>query len=147
MRPARTEHPLTAARARVTTEHRRIRFAQGVVLLNGLSYTATGLVLLLAPEWFFANIGTFPPFNRHYAGDLGSFQLALGGVLLYAVRLPLAHASVLGVAAAGGTMHALNHALDASRGLGGWDQTLALGVLALVTIAALWQVAAARTVT
>jgi len=121
-----------------------LRFAQAVVLLNGVTYLAVGAALLLAPEWFFANIGNFPPFNRHYAGDLGSFQLALGAILLYAVRQPAAHASVLGVAALGGTMHTLNHAVDAVRGLGGWDQTLALAVLAALTVAALWQAIAAR---
>ncbi len=121
-----------------------LRFAQAIVLLNGLTYLAVGAALLVTPEWFFANIGNFPPFNRHYAGDLGSFQLALGAVLLYAVRDPAAHASVLGVAALGGTMHALNHAVDAARGLGGWDQTLALAVLAALTLAALWQAIAAR---
>lgn len=121
-----------------------LRFAQVVVLLNGLTYLAVGAALLLAPEWFFANIGNFPPFNRHYAGDLGSFQLALGAVLLYAVRSPAAHASVVAVAALGGTMHTFNHAVDAARGLGGWDQTLALAVLAALTIAALWLAVAAR---
>lgn len=121
-----------------------LRFAQAVVLLNGLTYLAVGAALLLAPEWFFANIGDFPPFNRHYAGDLGSFQLALGAVLLYAARNPAAYAGVVAVAALGGTMHALNHAVDAARGLGGWDQTLALAVLAALTLAALWQVVAAQ---
>ena len=121
-----------------------LRFAQTIALLNGLTYLAVGAALLLAPEWFFANVGNFPPFNRHYAGDLGSFQLALGAVLLYTARNPAKHASVLGVAALGGTMHALNHAVDAARGLGGWDQTLALAVLAALTLAALWQAVSAR---
>ena len=33
------------------------RFAQAIVLLNGLTYLAVGAALLLAPEWFFANVG------------------------------------------------------------------------------------------
>jgi hypothetical protein len=117
------------------------RFVQTVLLLNGVVYLATGLALLLAPEWFFANVGNFPPFNRHYEGDLGSFLLALGAGLLYALRYPAAQAGVLGVAAAGGTLHALNHAVDALRGAGGWDQTLSLSVVAALTLAAVWQVA------
>ena len=121
-----------------------LRFAQAVVLLNGLTYLGVGAALLVAPEWFFANIGNFPPFNRHYSGDLGSVQLALGAVLLYTFRNPVAHAGVLGVAALGGTLHALNHAVDAVRGLGGWDQTLALAVLAALTVAALWQAVVTR---
>ena len=118
----------------------QLRFVQAVVLLNGVSYALVGVALLFAPEWFFANIGNFPPFNHHYAGDLGSFQLAMGAGLLYAVRHPAAHVAVLGVAAAGGTLHALNHVADALRGIGGWDQTLALSILAVVTVAALWQI-------
>jgi hypothetical protein len=121
----------------------QLRFVRAVVLLNAISYLATGLLLLLTPEWFFANVGNFPPFNRHYAGDLGSFLLALGGGLLFAARRPRAHVGMIGVAAAAGSIHALNHVLDTSRGLGGWDQTLALLVLAALTVAALWQVVAA----
>lgn len=123
---------------------RRLRFVQAVVLLNGLSYLSVGLLLLLAPDWFFTNIGSFPPFNRHYSGDLGSFLLALAVGLLYATRRPNAHAGLLGVAALGGTLHALNHAVDAAHGSGGWDQTLALAVLAALTVAALWPVVATR---
>ena len=118
----------------------RAGFTVTVVLVNGVTYTAIGLLLLLTPEWFFTNIGNFPPFNRHYAGDLGSFQLALGAALLYAVRRADWRGGLLGVAAAGGTIHALNHAVDAARSVGGWDQTLALFILSGVTIAALWQV-------
>jgi hypothetical protein len=117
------------------------RFVQAVLLLNGLSYAAIGLVLLLAPEWFFIHVGTFPPFNRHYEGDLGGFLVALGAGLLYAVRHPAAQLGVLGVAAAGGTLHALNHVVDALGGAGGWDQVFALLVLAALTLAAVWQVA------
>jgi hypothetical protein len=119
----------------------RLRFAQLVLVLNALSYTATGLALLLAPEWFYANIGTFPPFSRHYSGDLGGFLVALGLGLFFAVPRQSAHVALLFVAALGGTIHAANHAVDAARGIGGWDQTLALAVLAVLTITATWIVA------
>ena len=63
-----------------------------LVALAGLIHLATGLALLLAPAWFYQNIGTFPPFNRHYAGDLGAFQVGLGvGLALGNVRID-AHA-------------------------------------------------------
>jgi len=111
------------------------RFVRIVVVLNGLFYAAIGVLLLAAPEWFFANIGNFPPFNRHYLGDLGTFQVALGAMLLGALRRPAWSAALLGVAAAGGTLHALNHAYDAWHGAGGWDQTLFLAIFAAVTLA------------
>ena len=57
------------------------RLVQWVVALSGAGYTLTGLSQLFAPRWFFENIGKFPPFNRHYVGDLGAFiqrRLAVG---------------------------------------------------------------------
>jgi hypothetical protein len=53
------------------------------VLVSG---GAGGFGRALVPLWFFTTIGTFPPFNRHYTGDIGAFQLALGAGLLLAVR-------------------------------------------------------------
>jgi hypothetical protein len=56
--------------------------AQAFVALIGPGHLLTGLALLFAAEWFYANVGTFPPFDRHYAGDLGAYQLAFGVGLL-----------------------------------------------------------------
>lgn len=84
-----------------------------LVALAGLIHLATGLALLLAPAWFYQNIGTFPPFNRHYAGDLGAFELGLGLALLPAARHPGRHWLLLAAVAAANLLHALNHAYDA----------------------------------
>ena len=84
-----------------------------LVLLGGLLYVFIGAGLLFAPEWFFSNVGTFPPFNRHYMGDLGSFLLPLGIGLLIAARDPLRHRSLILVAAIGSLLHAINHVYDA----------------------------------
>jgi hypothetical protein len=89
---------------------------QVIVAIGGVFYALTGLALLFAPEWFFQNIGNFPPFNRHYAGDLGTFTLALGAGLLLASRDPVRHRLLIGVAAAGSVLHSLNHAYDDARG-------------------------------
>ena len=86
-----------------------------MVAIGGLFYALTGLALLLAPEWFFQNVGNFPPFNRHYAGDLGTFTLALGAGLLLASRDPARHRLLIGVAAAASVLHSLNHAYDDAR--------------------------------
>jgi len=69
--------------------------------------------MLLVPMWFFVMIGTFPPFNRHYTGDMGAFQLALGAGLLFAARTPARHRLLIGIAAVGNLLHMLNHAYDA----------------------------------
>lgn len=115
-----------------------------LVALAGLIHVVTGLALLLAPLWFYQNIGTFPPFNRHYAGDLGAFELGLGLALLPAARRPGRHWLLLAAVAGANLLHALNHAYDAlliGAPLGYWASDLGpllltSAVLALVALAA-----------
>ena len=87
--------------------------AQVVVAIAGVAHLLTGLAMLLAPTWFYVTIGTFPPFNRHYTGDMGAFQLPLGVGLLIAARDPARRRLLIAVAAAGNVLHTLNHAYDA----------------------------------
>jgi hypothetical protein len=91
----------------------RPTIAQAVVAIAGITHVLVGLAMLLVPLWFFATIGTFPPFNRHYTGDMGAFQLALGAGLLFAARAPARQRLLIGSAAAGNLLHMLNHAYDA----------------------------------
>lgn len=91
-------------------------FIQVVVGFASLIYFLTGVALLLFPHWFFENIGNFPPFNRHYSGDLGAFLLPLGLGLLFSVRTPYEHRSLIGIVALASLLHALNHAYDALSG-------------------------------
>jgi len=90
----------------------RLLFIRAAILLNALNYLLVGLALIFAPQWFFDNIGNFPPFNRHYSGDLGTFLLPLGIGLLWAARDPARHLGLIGVALAGGWLHVLNHLSD-----------------------------------
>ena len=87
-------------------------FVRAVIVLNGLNYLFVGLALIFVPRWFFDTIGNFPPFNRHYSGDLGTFLLPLGIGLLWAARDPARHLGLIGVALAGGWLHVLNHLFD-----------------------------------
>ena len=118
------------------------RFSQFVVGLAGLAYLLTGIALLFAPVWFFQTIGHFPPFNRHYEGDLGSFLLPLGLGLLVAARAPARHLWVIRIAALGSLIHVANHIYDALVGSAPpaeWlSQIVPLSVLALVLIVASW---------
>src|SRR6478752_4482677 len=91
----------------------RPTIAQVVVAIAGVLHLLVGLAMLLAPMWFFVAIGTFPPFNRHYTGDMGAFQLALGAGLLVAARAPARQRLLIGSAAAGNLLHLLNHGYDA----------------------------------
>jgi hypothetical protein len=89
------------------------RTAQALVTIGGLFFILVALALLLVPQWFFDTIGHFPPFNRHYMGDLGAFLLPLGAGLLYAARDPARYRLLIAIVAAGSVLHVLNHLYDA----------------------------------
>lgn len=115
-------------------------FIRAAVVSGGVLYLLTGAALLFAPEWFFQNVGTFPPFNRHYAGDLGSFLLPLGLTLLWAARNPGEHWLLIGFAALGSLVHALNHTYDdltSGEPMLGQTIPLYIATIALV-LATLW---------
>jgi dolichyl-phosphate-mannose--protein O-mannosyl transferase len=82
------------------------------VLFGGLFYTWSGAALIAAPEWFFNTFGYFPPFNRHYAGDAGTFLLPLGIGLLLIARAPAKHIGLIAVAAGISVLHVFNHLYD-----------------------------------
>jgi len=100
----------TAALSRAAA---RSSLEQVLVGFVGIVHLLTGAGTLLTPVWFFQNIGTFAPYNRHYEGDLGAFQLGLGAALLLAARRPVRQRLLIGAAALGNLAHALNHTYDA----------------------------------
>ena len=84
-----------------------------LIALVGIVDALAGAALILVPEWFYQNVGTFPPFNRHYAGDAGSFLAPVGVALLFAARDPRRYMPILLTGLAISWLHALNHAYDA----------------------------------
>lgn len=113
-----------------------VRFA---LISVGLFHALIGLAQLLAPQWFWQNIGYFPPFNRHYVGDLGSFELPLGLALLWAVRDPRRNVLLIACAVAADLIHALNHVYDdVLAGLLFSTQTVILLLGALAFALVLW---------
>jgi hypothetical protein len=93
-------------------QERWLSVTRVVLVVVGLFTLLSSVALLFAPEWFFENIGHFPPFNRHYMGDLGAFLAALGIGLLVAAAHPERHRLLIVVAALGNTLHVLNHLYD-----------------------------------
>jgi len=83
-------------------------------------------------------IGTFPPFNRHYQGDLGAFLLPLGIGLVVAARDPFKQLLLIRIAVIANLLHSLNHMYDAvlvRAPLGYWlSDTLPLLVMALLLL-------------
>ncbi len=122
----------------------RLALAQAIILVAGLLYMLSGILLLAQPEWFFDNIGNFPPFNRHYMGDLGSFLLPLGGGLLIASQNPSRHRLLISIGVFGSFFHAFNHWYDVLNGelaaTAWFVDTLPLLVFGLLFLWAFWQV-------
>jgi len=88
----------------------RSAFVRATLIAGGLLYILSGISLLFMPGWFLEQVGTFPPFNRHYMGDAGSFVLALGIGLLLAARDPLRQRLMIAVGLIGTLVHTANHA-------------------------------------
>lgn len=76
-----------------------------------------GLTIFAAPGWFYETVGEFPPYNRHYMGDVASFLLPYGVGLVFAARDLLRYRAVIGLAGLASVLHLLNHAYDALGGL------------------------------
>jgi hypothetical protein len=71
-----------------------------------------GLLLWLAPGFFFDEIGPYGTRNDHYMGDLATWYLALGGVALASVGRVSWRLPVLVLAFAQYALHSFNHLLD-----------------------------------
>jgi hypothetical protein len=89
------------------------KFAQYTAFIAGVFYLLVTLTMFLNPLWFFENVGHFPPFNRHYMGDLASFLLPVAIGLMVAARDPYRYRLIIGIAAAGSVIHTFNHGYDA----------------------------------
>ena len=133
---------------RVGQSPSRLIFVRAALLLAGVLWALASLGLLFAPEWFFQNIGNFPPFNRHYMGDAGAFLLPIGVGLLFAARNTVQHKALIGLGAGAGVLHALNHIYDSvieQAPLAHWlGDTLPQVVLAVLLVAAYFSLPAGR---
>jgi hypothetical protein len=107
-----------------------IAFALGQLLL--------GLLLWLAPGFFFDEIGPYPPRNDHYMADLATFYLALGAVALVAVRRPSWRVPVLAFALVHYTLHSLNHLIDIGEADPSWLGPANFASLLLTTLLLGW---------
>jgi hypothetical protein len=72
----------------------------------------TGALLWLTPGFFYEEVGPFGPRNDHYMGDLATWYLALGALVLVAIRRREWRGPVLVLALLQNVLHAFNHLLD-----------------------------------
>lgn len=82
---------------------------------------------LVAPSSFFDKIGQYGIENTHYVGDVGTFVIAYGIVLLVAVGRASWRAPLLYLGAAWYAFHAFNHVFDTGEAVSsarGWADTI-----------------------
>jgi len=125
-------------------------YVRSIAVAVGVAYVASALGLLLAPGWFFDNIGNYPPFNRHFMGDAGSFLLPLGLGLLWAARDTARHRAIIALVGIGSLVHAMNHVIEdfiTNPSPFSITNNILLFVLALALLAAWWANAQPQTQT
>jgi hypothetical protein len=120
------------------------RFVDVTVIVFGVYSVVLGLVMLLAPGFFFDTVGNFGVRNDHYIFDNASFELPLGLVLLASVRWRTWRVPVLAFATLHWALHALSHLVDPHHGAGDWIGWLEFAGLAVTTaiLALAWRAAA-----
>lgn len=94
-----------------------------------------GLLLWIAPGFFYDEIGPYGTRNDHYMGDLATWYLAIGGVALASVRRPSWRMPVLVLAFAQYALHSFNHLLDVGETDPSWLGPANLVSLGLATAA------------
>jgi hypothetical protein len=98
----------------------------------------TGLLLWLAPGFFFEEIGPYGTRNDHYMADLATWYLASGAALLVAAGRAAWRVPVLFLVAVQYALHSLNHLIDVGEADPGWLGPVNLVSLALATALLGW---------
>ena len=97
-----------------------------------------GLLLWLAPGFFFEQIGPYGPRNDHYMADTATWYLASGAALCVAAGRPAWRVPVLFLVAVQYALHSLNHLLDVGEAGPAWLGPANLVSLALATVLLVW---------
>jgi hypothetical protein len=97
-----------------------------------------GLLLWLAPGFFFEEIGPYGVRNDHYMGDLATWYLASGAAVLVAVPRSAWRVPVLFLVAVQYALHSVNHLIDVGEADPGWLGPANLASLVLATVLLGW---------
>jgi hypothetical protein len=109
-----------------------------LLALFAVAQLVLGLLLWLAPGFFFDQIGPYGVRNDHYMGDLATWYLALGGAALASVRLASWRVPVLALAFAQYALHSLNHLIDIDHAHPKWLGPANFVSLVLTTVLLAW---------
>jgi hypothetical protein len=116
-----------------------------LLALFAVAQLALGLLLWLAPGFFFDEIGPYGVRNDHYLGDLATWYLALGAAALVAVRRASWRVPVLALAFAQYALHSLNHLIDIDDAHPKWLGPANFVSLVLTSVLLAWMLSATRT--
>jgi hypothetical protein len=97
-----------------------------------------GALLWLTPGFFHEEIGPFGARNDHYMGDLATWYLALGALVLASVRRASWRLPVLALALVQYALHSLNHLIDIGEADPGWLGPFTFASVLLLTILLAW---------
>jgi uncharacterized protein YjeT (DUF2065 family) len=115
-----------------------------LLVLVGAYHLLLGLVMVVAPRTFFDQFAAYGSYNDHYIRDVATFYLALGLVLLAAVRHASWRVPLLGFATVQYVLHELNHLWDIADANPGWIGPANVVSLALIGAVLWWMLRQAR---
>jgi peptidoglycan/LPS O-acetylase OafA/YrhL len=103
-----------------------------------VTQVVVGLLLWIVPGFFFDEVGPYGTRNDHYMGDLATWHLALGALMLASVRRAGWRVPVLALAFAQNALHAVNHLIDVSEADPSYLGPVNLVLLVLATLLLAW---------
>ncbi len=122
----------------------RLALVSAVVLLAGLFDLMVGMAQLLQPEWYFANLADYPPYNRVFVGQIGAALLPLGIAMVISSQNPTDNRMLIGAGAGAAILIALSQWAGVINGEipaeGSISAVLPWTVAALAQAWAFWQI-------
>jgi hypothetical protein len=115
-----------------------IRFMRALLIALAAVQLVLGLLLWLAPGFFYDEIGPFGARNDHYMADVATFYLALGAALLVSVERVSWRVPLLALALVQYALHALNHLIDIGESDPGWIGPADFVSLTLTAVLLAW---------
>jgi hypothetical protein len=110
------------------------RVARAVLLVYGGYLVGLSVLMVVAPDVFFEQVGPYGTQNDHYIRDVATFQGVLGVVALWASPQRALHAPALGLLALQSGLHALSHLWDIDEATPAWLGVVEAVALVLVTL-------------
>jgi hypothetical protein len=117
---------------------------KALLALFAVGQLVLGALLWLTPGFFHDEIGPYGVRNDHYMGDVATWYLALGAVVLVALRRESWRVPVLAFSFVQYALHSLNHLIDVGEADPEWLGPANLVSLVLTTLLLGWMLRSCR---